>query len=944
MTLSWRARSTFAVAILVVLTGLGLGAQQPPARTAALTQTIPVDPQITVATLPNGLRYYIRANKMPEKRAELRLVVNVGSIVEDDDQQGLAHFVEHMAFNGTKNFPKLAIVSFMESIGMRFGPSVNAFTSFDETVYMLQVPTDKPEVIDKALLVLEDWAHNVSFDTAEIDKERGVVIEEWRLGQGAASRMRDKQFPVLLKGSRYAERLPIGKKEILDTFKPEQVKRFYADWYRPDLMAVIAVGDFDKAAMETMIRAHFAPIPKPATPRPRPAHGVPDQPGTRYTIATDKEMPQTTVSVYSMLPSRNQATVGAYRQQILEGLFSGMLSERFAEMAQKPDAPFLAAGAGRGLFVKTREASTLTALVKENAIDRGLEALFVEAERVVRFGFTETELDRQKRNVLRRFEQLLAEKDTHQSATLAAEYGRNFTTNEPIPGIAYEFDLQQRFLPQITLGEVNSLAKEWAPDGNRVVVVSGPDKPGLTMPDEARLAAVMAGAASKPLTAYVDSVGAAPLLSPMPTAGTIAKTTTRADLGITEWVLSNGVTVVLKPTTFKEDEVVFRAVSPGGTSLASDADYVSATTAAALIGASGLGPFNATDLGKTLAGKAADVNASIGETDESLNGSASPKDLETLFQLIHLTFTQPRADPALFSIMTTQTKIALANQRALPDFAFAEARNDALTKGHLRRRIPTPEMIDAMNLDTSLAFYKSRFADASDFTFIFVGTFTVEGIKPLIERYVASLPSLSRKETWKDIGVRPPTGVVERNVEKGVEPKSRTSLVFTGPFQYEPARRITIRAMATALETRLREVLREDLGGTYSVSVSAGYSKIPSAEYSVSIDFGSAPDRTDGLIKRVFEEIETFKANGPTEQQVSDVKTGMLREYETNLRSNDYLATQMMFKYQYGEDVKGVFIANELFNALTATAIRDAAKQYLNTGNYVKITLMPEKK
>jgi zinc protease len=945
MTQSWRIRSTLVAALIVVLTGLGAGAQQPatPARTAPLTATIPVDSQITTATLPNGLRYYIRVNRMPEKRAELRLVVNVGSIVEDADQQGLAHFVEHMAFNGTKNFPKQAIVSFMESIGMRFGPSVNAFTSFDETVYMLQVPSDKPEVLDKALLVLEDWAQNVTFDPAEIEKERGVVIEEWRLGQGAASRLRDKQFPVLLKGSRYAERLPIGKKEILDTFKPAEVVRFYKDWYRPDLMAVIAVGDFDRTAMETMIKAHFAPIPKPASPRPRPALGMPDQPGTRYTIATDKEMPSTTVSVYAMLPSRNQTTVGAYRQQIVEGLFSGMLSDRFAELAQKPDAPFLAAGASRGLFVRTREASTLTAIVKEDAVDRGLEALFLEAERVVKFGFTATELDRQKKNILRRFEQLLAEKDTHQSATLAAEYGRNFTNGEPIPGIAYEFDLQQRFLPEITLAEVNSLAKEWAPDGNRVVVVSGPDKPGVTMPTESRLAAVMAGAAGKTLTAYVDSVGSAALLSPLPTPGSIAKTTTRADLGITEWVLSNGATVVLKPTTFKEDEVVFRAVSPGGTSLASDADFIPAQTAAGVVGMGGLGQLSATDLGKTLAGKAASVDAGIGETEESLSGGGSPRDLETMFQLMHLTFTQPRADPVLFGILTSQSKVMIGNQRALPAFAFAEARTDALTQGHRRRRMPSPEMIDAMNLDKSMAFYKDRFADASDFTFVFVGTFTVDAIKPLVERYLASLPSLSRKETWKDIGVRPPRGVVERRLEKGTDPKGQASLVFTGPFQYEPARRVTIRAMATALETRLREVLREDLGGTYSVSVSAGYSKIPVSEYTISIDFGSAPERTDDLIKRVFEEIERFKADGPTEQQVTDVKTAMLRDYETNLRSNDYLASQMTFKYQFGEDVKGVFTANELFAALTPAALRDAARQYF-TENYVKIVMGPVKK
>ena len=944
---------SLVAALALVVTGLGYGlgleagllAQQTsPARTAPLTQPMPVDPQITTGTLPNGLRYVIRANRRPEKRAELRLVVNVGSIVEDDDQQGLAHFVEHMAFNGTRNFPKQDIVTFMESIGMRFGPSVNAFTSFDETVYMLQVPTDKPEVVDKALLILEDWAHNVTFDAAEVEKERGVVIEEWRLGQGAATRLRDKQFPVLLKGSRYADRLPIGKKDVLDTFKRDQVTRFYADWYRPDLMSVVAVGDFDPAAMERLIRGRFGSIPKPATARPRPAHGVADQPGTRYTIATDKELPSTTVSVYAMLPPRNQSTHGAYRQQIVEGLFSGMLSARFAEMAQKPDAPFLQAGASRGLFVRSREASTLSALVREDAIDRGLEALFLEAERVVQFGFTPAELDRQKRNILRRFEQLLAEKDTHESATFAAEYVRHLTNGESIPGIPYEFELQQRYVPEITLAEVNSLAKEWAPDGNRVVVVSAPEKPGLTMPTEAQLAAVMAGAAAKPLTAWVDSAGTQPLMASTPTAGTIARTSARADLGITEWALSNGIRVVLKPTTFKEDEVVFRATSPGGTSLASDADFIPAMTAATVVGVGGLGTFNLTDLGKTLAGKAAAVSVEFGEHEDVVTGNASPKDLETMFQLIHLSFTQPRRDPVIFGVVTSQTKIMLANQRAQPEFAFQEARSDALSQGHPRRRLLSTEMIDQMNLDRSMAFYQERLADASDFTFVFTGSFTVDGMKPLVERYLASLPSLRRGESWKDTGIRAPRGVVEKRVEKGIEPKSQTSLVFTGPFEYAPARRVTIRAMAIALGTRLREILREDLGGTYSVSVNAGYSKVPVAEYAVSIDFGSAPDRTDVLVARVFEEIAKFKAAGPTDQQVNDVRTAMQREYETSLKNNGYLAAQMSFKYQYGEDVQGVFTANELFAALTPAGLRDAARLYLDDKNYVKVQLFPERR
>ena len=909
---------------------------------APLTATIPVDPQITTGRFANGLRYYLRTNKKPEKRAELRLVVNAGSILEERDQSGLAHFVEHMAFNGTKNFPKQETVKFLESIGMRFGPSVNAFTSFDETVYMLEVPTDKPEVLDKAFLILEDWAHNVSFDPAEIDKERGVITEEWRLRRGAGARMQDKQFPILLKGSRYAERLPIGDMEVIQGFKHERLKQFYTDWYRPELMAVVAVGDFDKAAIEALIKKHFESIPKSAATKLRPSYNVPDHPGTLFAIATDKEASNTSIAVYSKMPNRDQTTVGSYRRQIVERLFSGMLSSRFSEMAQKPDAPFLGAGAGRGQFVRTAEISTLSAGVKEDGIERGLEAVFTEAERVVRFGFTETELDRQKRNIMRGLERAVAEKENQPSGPLADEYTRNFTAQEPIPGIEYEAALHARFLPEITLAEINALAKEWVPDRNRVVLVNAPEKPGLTVPDEAKLSAVIASA-RKDLAAYVDTVGTQPLLDPLPTPSAVTKTAVKEAYGITEWELANGVKVVIKPTTFKEDEVVFRAFSPGGTSLASDADFVPASTAAQLISRSGLSKFSSVDLQKMLTGKVASARPFIGETEEGLQGSASRKDLETMFQLIYLTFTQPRADPAMFNVITTATKSALANQQASPEFAFAEALNDILSQKHPRARMMSLELVEQMNLDKSLAFYQDRFSDASDFTFVFVGSFDVEAMKPLVERYLGGLPVTHRKETWKDVGMKRPTGVIEKRVDKGMEPKSRAQLVFSGPFQYDQMQRVAIRAMAQALEIRLRESLREDLGGTYSVSASANYSKIPREEYSITIGFGSSPDRTEELVKGVFKEIEQFKTTGPTDKQVADVKETFMRDQETNMKQNGYLLTQIAVRYQYAEDLDSLFNLGDFYNKIDAAMIREAARVYLKNDNFVKVTLFPEK-
>src|SRR5579862_2718083 len=604
---------------------------------AALAQPVPTDPDISMGTFPNGLRYYVRANKKPEKRAELRLVVRAGSILEEDDQQGLAHFVEHMCFNGTEHFPKADdVISFIQSLGMRFGNDVNAATSFDETTFTLTVPTDQPDVMDRALLILEDWAHNVSFAPGEIDKERGVVMEEWRSRLGAGARMTDKLFPTLLKGSRYADRIPIGKPEIIQNFKPDRLKAFYADWYRPDLMAVVAVGDFDKAAVNALVQRHFSTIPAKPSPKPRPVFDMPDHAGTTFAILTDKEMTGTSVEVDNLLRAEPDGTLGDYRQKIVESLFEGMLNARFSELTRKPDAPFIGAGAGHGPFiVRTKDTASLFAQVKEDGIEKGLDALYGEVARVERYGFTATELDRQRQNVLRSFERLIAEKDNRVSASRADEYIRNFLFNESLPTADEEAALQKRFLAEIALDDINKLAKSWYTDNDRMVIVNAPAKAGLVIPDEAKITAAMTSGITKDVQPYVDSVAGAVLLDTPPAPGSVTKTSTNAAAGITEWQLSNGARVVLKPTTFKQDEIVFRAIANGGTSLAGDADYIPATTASAIVAAGGVGKFNVTDLGKVMTGKAASVSPSIDEISEGPIGGGSPKDIETLFQLIY---------------------------------------------------------------------------------------------------------------------------------------------------------------------------------------------------------------------------------------------------------------------------------------------------------------------
>jgi zinc protease len=946
LLLRFRASSAALGLLLVLAAAAGVVAAQDrgavaPPQSITLDQPVPVDPRITIGYLPNGLRYYVRANGRPFQRAELRLVVNVGSVVEDADQLGLAHFVEHMAFNGSEHFAKQDLIQFMESIGMRLGPGVNANTSFDETVYMLHVPTDNLETLRKAFLFFSDIAHGLTFDPEAIDKERGVIIEEWRQGRGAAARMQDIQFPVLLQGSRYADRTPIGNRQSIETFKPDALKRFYHDWYRPDLMAVVAVGDFNKAEVERMIRDLFGKLPTPPERRPRPAFEVPDHPDTKYTIATDPEATMTMVALYDMLPLRDQTTVGAYRQQQVERLYANMLNARLSEISLKPDPPFLRAGVDRGIFVRTKEAASLLALVKEDQVARGLAALVTESTRAAKFGFSAAELDRERREVLRGYEGAFAERDKEESADLAAEFIRAYTTKEPTPGMTYEYGLVQRFLPQITLGEINKVARDWT-SGSRVVLVTAPKKPGLAIPEAPQLAAAMKIAAEATVTPYVDVAATQPLMEKAPEPGRVVNTTARGGAGLQEWVLSNGVKVVLMPTTFKQDEVIFRATSPGGTSLASDKDYVAAVTAAQVVSAGGLGPFNIIQLRNSLAGKAVSVSPFIGDTEEGLGGGASPKDLETMFQLIYLTFTQPRADAEAFAAMTSQMRAMLANQQASPEWEFRQTLATTLSQNHFRARPMTPKLVDEMDLQRSFAFYKDRFADASDFTFVFTGSFQLDAIRPLVERYLASLPATNRKETWKDEGIESPKGVVEKVVRKGIEPKSQAALVFTGAIQFDTPHEVTLDALGIVLEGRLRRSLREAMRGTYGVEVGANATKVPEPRYSVTVEFGCDPDRTNELLATAFKDIERLRAEGPTDSEVSDAREAMMVGHQTDLAENGRLASEIMHRYQQGQDLSEFFTLPAEYQKLTAASIKEAATRYLDASNVVKVTLFPE--
>ena len=935
---------TFSVVAALLVAAPVLAQQAAVAPAPSLSEKLPVDPKVRIGKLPNGLKYYIRQNSRPEKRAELRLVVNAGSVLETPDKLGLAHFVEHTAFNGTKHFAKNDLIKYLESIGVRFGADLNAYTSFDETVYILPIPTDTARIVDQAFTILEDWAHGQIFDPKEILAERGVVREEWRGRKGAGDRMMQQWLPVAFKGSRYAERLPIGTEASIMAATPEKLRTFYNTWYRPDLMAVIAVGDFDVNAIEAKIKQHFSKLKNPANPVKRPLYDVPDNAEPLVAIASDKEATSSNVNLIYKLDADSVKTVGDYRQLLMERLYLSMLNSRFSEISEKPDAPFLAAGSSKdAFFARTTEAFTLVANVKDGGIERAAEALLTEARRVDQFGFLPSELERVKTNVLRSFERSYAERDKTQSEQHVEEYIGNYLQGEAIPGIEYEYKLAQQLLPTISLTDVNNLAKRWITDENRVIIALSPIKDGVAQPTRAGLLAAFDKAAKTTLTAWTENVSSDKLIATAPAAGKIVSSSPITSIGAVEWKLSNGARVIIKPTDFKADEVLFSAYSPGGTSLASDSDYMSAALASQVMQLGGLGTFNRIDLGKTLAGKAANVAPSIGETTEGLSGRSSPKDIETMFQLAYLTFTAPRLDTVVFTTFRGQAATVLANRGLSPDAVFQDTIQVTLAQHAFRARPLTPTVFEEVKAEKSLAFYKDRFADASDFTFVLVGNVDTAAVKPLVETYLASLPNKGRVEKARDTGVKPPKGFVERIVRKGTEQKASTRLVFTGACTYTPDNRFLLRALTTLMQTRLNESLRERLGGTYSPNVSGSCQREPRQEYAVTVAFGSSPENVEVLSKATLALIDSLKAQPVPQADVDKVKEEILRAREVEVKTNAYWLGNIGARDQAGEDLGGLGPSyDEMVRKLTPAMIQQAARKYFDTANYARFVLLPE--
>ncbi|MBS1529816.1 MAG: insulinase family protein [Bacteroidetes bacterium] len=940
LSLALAANFSFAQAPKKAITAKG----KPVAKEHVKSDLLPVDPNVIIGHLPNGLTYYIRKNTEPKSRAELYLVNKAGSVLETDDQQGLAHFTEHMAFNGTRDFPKNELVSYLQHAGVRFGADLNAYTSFDETVYQLPLPTDSVKVFEKGFNILANWAGYQTFDPKEIDDERGVVLEEERLrGKNAQERIQHQILPVLLNNSRYAQRLPIGKEDILKTFKPETIKRFYHDWYRPDLQAVIAVGDFDPKRVEQLIKDNFSPLKDPANEKPRTKYTVPPTPGTAVKIATDKEFPRTIFEMVVRHPGTVTKTKANYLQGMRNQLFDAMLGERLNELRQQANPPFIAAGAGYGSFIGNQDAFTSIALAKPGELESAVKALVAETERARKFGFTATEFERAKQDALTQMDNAYKERDKTRSVNFVQEYQQNFLRGEAIPGISWEDTFFKDNVDKIKLSEINALAGKYISDQNRVVIVEAPDKEKDKLPADKTLLEWIS-TAGKDVKPYVDNVSNKPLLDKQPTPGKTVSVQKDAAISTTTLTLSNGVKVILKPTTFKNDEILINGYHFGGTSLASDEDFTSANMAAGVIGNSGLAGFTEIQLDKMLSGKNVGISPYIRELSEGISGSSSPKDLETALQLVYMYFTEPRKDPDIWQSSITQTKSLLANRSLDPTAVFQDTVSATLSNHNFRRMVVTPEHLNSASLDKAFAFYKQRFADANGFTFVLVGSFDEDKIKPLLEKYLGGLPSSGGNENYKNLGIHPPAGALTKEVYKGIGDKSSVQLVFNGNYDYSDLNNLQLDALNEVLNIKLIERLREKEGGTYAPGVRVSHTKLPDGRYSITVYFGCAPANVKKLIAATIDEINKIKQNGPEAGDIQKYIAETTRSIQVDLKENSFWEGHLISSTQNQENPDLALQWIPDLKQATVQTVKDAANKYLDEKNLIKLILLPEKK
>nr|WP_314494914.1 insulinase family protein [uncultured Chryseobacterium sp.] len=912
----------------------------------AFAQNIPIDSSVKTGTLPNGMKYYIKKNTLPEKKVDFRLAINAGSILEDENQRGLAHFMEHMNFNGTKNYPDNKLVDFLQSIGVKFGQHLNAYTSFDETVYMLPVPLDKPGNLDAGLKVMEDWAFNATLTDEQINKERGVVLEELRLGLGADKRMSDKYLPKLLYKSQYADRLPIGKKEVLENFKPDVIRQFHKDWYRPDLMAIVVVGDINVDEVEKKIKDNFGKYKNPSKPRERKTFDLPNHQETLVAIETD---PDATSSMVQFIMKDADAykpdvTIEQYNQSLVENIATTMLNNRLRELVNSNNPPFTFGSVYHGgTYARTKEAFQGFAMVKEGNQLNALKVLLEETERAKRFGFTQGELDRAKAQVISNLEKSYNNRDKTESDMLVDEYVRNFLEQEPMPGIAWEYEDTKKFLPTVTLAQTNEVIRKMVKEDSRVIVITGPKKDNVSMPSEAMVLQTFDNIKMADLKPYEEKAAIKNLVKPFKSEGKIAKTETDAKLGTTTWTLNNGSKVTFKKTDFKDDEIVFSARSMGGNSLLNDTDYNKTQFAYNALTEAGVNGLSKADLTNYLAGKQVNVNPFVSGIVEGVSGRTNQKDLSSAMELMYAYFTGLNYSPEAFNAFKMKQSAMLDNMMSNPQFYFSNEHAKFLNQKNPRFIGLIPMEKDWAATDYKMAYdvYKEKFANAGNFHFYFVGNIDEAKFKNEVLQYIASLPATGKKTSFKDTGYRSVTGDYTKVYKKGKDPKSMVQIVYSGEVPYNEKEALALSALGEVATIKVIEKLREDESGIYGGGARGGMNRVPYSTYNFSISFPCGPENAEKLTKSAIAELQKLMDKGPEQKDLDKYKEGEMNDYKTDMKDNSYWMNAIAKNQLDGSDKYEILNYKEKVNALTVKDLQDVAKKYLSK-NRIVATLMPE--
>ncbi|MBC8986536.1 insulinase family protein [Pedobacter sp. N36a] len=903
-------------------------------KTQLDTQVLPLDPQVRTGKLPNGFTYYIRKNKTPEKRVTMYLAVKAGSILETDQQRGIAHFIEHMSFNGTKHFPKKELSEYLEKSGVRFGADINATTLPDETVYELPLPSDHPELLSNGLQIMRDWAQDANIEAEDVERERQVILEERRVRQGVLQRFQEQSISLYTNQSRYGSRLPIGTEEVLLKVTPEEIRSFYKEWYRPNLQAILVVGDVDVDQMEKDIKAKFSDLKNPEKEKERTVYAAELTGKNQYMQFIDPEIGGISLEIAMKHKSDTVVTNADYRANLLKNIFAQMLAARFRQL---PIVGIAAMTGGLNSFyvnITTKPAET----------EPALKSVWLELRKIEEQGFTAPELDRIKKSYLLKLSEDLQEKDKTASEVLIKPYLQHFLTGSAAPGIAKAYELTNELLPDISLKELNAQMKVYLKNTDRDIIVKSSAVNKAFLPTEATIESWIENVYAQNLPPYVDDVLSLPLLKKEPQAGKITNIEVIKPAELQKITLSNGVKVILKKTDFQNNQIVFKGFAEGGASLSSDADYQSAVSAANIVAAAGAGNYDALQLGKLMAGKQLQVLPFILDNYQGLSGSTTKEDLPAALELLYAYFTEPRKSEEAYQILVGRTREAFANKTNDPSQVFADTVNLFLANHHVRRTPQSMAKITSINLDKALKFYQERFADASGFTFVFVGNIEEKTIKPLLEKYLGGLPAAGQKEKARDLGINIPSGRLSKTVYSGATQKASAMMVYSGDFNYNFENTIQMNAVADALNISINKRLRDQEGGTYTPNVQLSLTKYLKSRFSLSISFDCAPQNVERLIASAQDEVNKMKVSGPSSENLQKFKAARKVVLQTGSTNNDFWLNYLLGQEMNKDPLTEFYDYEAALNKITVKSVQQAAAAFIQDKNYIRLVLLPEKK